>query len=110
MTHIEELNKLREQLISDIKLFMSDKGLACIKFKQPFVCLVPDGDGISEFVSKWITSDGEFTGTDLTGDYTTWMLADNDLIELAHTLDQLEAENYTVEDEIYMDENDQIGS
>ena len=41
---------------------------------------------------------------------STWNLNDMELMDIAYTLDQLEAGNYTEEEEIFLDENDQIGN
>ncbi|MEI6422484.1 MAG: hypothetical protein WCP55_09715 [Lentisphaerota bacterium] len=118
MTHIEQLTQLRHDLIQECLNHFTLKQITLIKFKTPFIISIAednsfnDDSSLNDYKAQHLTSDGELTGEGLsTFEYgSNWNLNDMELMDIAYTLDQLEAGNYSEEDEIFLDENDQIGN
>lgn len=113
MKHLEELSNLRAQLISDIKLHMSDNGLKLIRFNEMFSCILPeentfdDSSIISVCIAKRMWDNGELEGVlESEGEWTEWNIDECDSVEVAYILDKLEAGEYTKLDPDSYDDDD----
>jgi hypothetical protein len=102
MTHINEVRKLRKSFVTMILKYFKNNGLGIIKFTEPFTTLIEEecmgGDYcLQTYNTQSMDLNGSITGTLMdVGDEATWDLMSLSCAEVAHILDELEANKYTI--------------
>ena len=101
MTHLETLSAFRQNMIKDIKLFMSDNNLQLIRFDTMFSCILPEENSIVEgsiitvCIAKRMWDNGVIEGVNESeASWDEWTIDELDSCEVAYILDALEAGHY----------------
>jgi len=101
MTHLINLSVFRQNMIKDIKLFMSEYNLKLIRFDTMFSCILPeenrieDGSFINVCIAKRMWDNGVIEGiNESEASWDEWSVDDLDACEVAYILDALEAGQY----------------
>ena len=103
MTHIESIKKLQNELVDKVIQAMKTSELHMVEFKTPFRVFIEeqtfDGDYIMvPLLARYLYDDGTLGTED--GDY---ILKDLTIYEIAYILDVLEAGEFTVDDDEFID-------
>jgi hypothetical protein len=96
-----EVRKLRKSFITKILKFFKQNGLGIIRFTEPFTTLIEEEGMLGDYTLQTYYADtmdlnGIITGKMNTGDEASWHLQSLSCSEVAYILDELEANKYTV--------------